>query len=418
MNAETATRTLCSGPLSPSEMTELLSHTAVLKLNGGLGTSMGLEKAKSLLEVKTGVTFLDLIARQIIYTRKKYGAKVRFILMNSFSTSEDTMEYMKEHYPDLAAEGGIELMQNMAPKVDANTLGPVYWPKNRELEWCPPGHGDLYPSLLGTGMLQKLLDEGIKYLFVSNSDNLGATLDLDVLKYFAGSGKGFLMEVASRTQADKKGGHLARRASDGAFVLRESAMVADCDKDAFQDVEKHKFFNTNNLWVELGQLKATMEENGGILPLPLIKNKKTVDPRLKSSTPVLQLETAMGSAITSFRKAAAILVPRSRFAPVKTCTDLFMLRSDAYRVSRDSRIVLSSQYVPVVSLSDEYKLIDDLDSLVPSTPSLVGCISLKVSGPVAIRPNAVFQGECSLVNATGKKQTVPGGDYVNLHKSW
>ena len=60
---------------------------------------------------------------------------------------------------------------------------------------CPPGHGDIYPSLLGSNFLDSLLKEGIKYLFVSNSDNLGATLDLDLLAYFAGSGKSFLMEV-------------------------------------------------------------------------------------------------------------------------------------------------------------------------------------------------------------------------------
>ena len=195
-------------------------------------------------------------------------------------------------------------------------------------------------------------------------------------------------------------------------------MVADADKHAFQDVTKHKFFNTNNLWVRLDALKATLDANDGVVPLPLIKNKKTVDPKLKTSTPVVQLETAMGSAITSFEKASAILVPRSRFAPVKTCTDLFVLRSDAYRVTRDHRVALASQYAPVVSLSDEYKLIEDLDRLVPSAPSLIGCISLKMSGPIAVRPNVVFHGSCVLANKSGKQQTVPGGDYVELAKDW
>lgn len=403
---------------SSLDVTKLLSQTAVLKLNGGLGTSMGLGIAKSLLEVKSEMTFLDIIAKQILHTRKKYGANVRFILMNSFSTSRDTMSYIKKQYPDLAAEEGIELMQNMAPKVDSNTLGPVYWPKDRDLEWCPPGHGDLYASLLGTGMLDKLLESGIKYLFVSNSDNLGATLDLDLLQYFASTGYGFMMEVASRTSADKKGGHLAKRIADGKFVLRESAMVADSDKEFFQDISKHKFFNTNNLWVELDALKSTMEAHGGLVPLPLIKNKKTVDPRLKTSTPVIQLETAMGSAITSFDKAGAVLVPRTRFAPVKTCTDLFALRSDAYRVSRDHRILLASQYAPVISLSDEYKLIDDLDKLVPSPPSLVGCISLTISGLVSIRPNVVFQGNCTVINKSSKQLTIPGGDYIDLQEEF
>lgn len=80
---------------------------------------------------------------------------------------------------------------------------------------CPPGHGDIYPSLLGSGMLERLLSEGIQYLFVSNSDNLGATLDLQLLQHFASSGAPFMMEVCERTAADKKGGHLARRKADG-----------------------------------------------------------------------------------------------------------------------------------------------------------------------------------------------------------
>ena len=103
---------------------------------------------------------------------------------------------------------------------------------------CPPGHGDIYSSLLGSGMLDRLIKSGIKYLFVSNSDNLGATLDLDLLAYFASSKKGFVCEVAERTAADKKGGHLAKRKSDGRLVLRESAMCPDDDKSAFEDISK------------------------------------------------------------------------------------------------------------------------------------------------------------------------------------
>ena len=80
---------------------------------------------------------------------------------------------------------------------------------------APPGHGDIYPSLVGSGMLERLLDQGIEYVFVSNSDNLGATLDLDILSHFAKTDGAFLMEVCKRTKGDKKGGHLAKRKSDG-----------------------------------------------------------------------------------------------------------------------------------------------------------------------------------------------------------
>lgn len=180
------------------------------------------------------------------------------------------------------------------------------------------------------------------------------------------------MECAERTAADKKGGHLAR-SKDGTLLLRESAQCPKEDEGAFQDVGKHKFFNTNNLWVNLKALKERMAVHGGSLPLPLIKNDKTVDPRDKKSTPVIQLETAMGAAIECFPGAGAVVVPRSRFAPVKTCGDLFLLRSDAYVVTPESTVELLAglSAAPMVKLDDNhYKLVDQLDGLVSTYPSL------------------------------------------------
>lgn len=387
--------------VAPSDVKDLLPQVAVLKLNGGLGTSMGLEKAKSLLVVKDGKTFLDLIADQVKHMRASYGSNVVFTLMNSFSTSADTKEYLSKAHADLMAEPFIELMQNMSPKVDAATSLPATYPAQPDMEWCPPGHGDIYPSLLGSGMLDKLVAAGIKYLFVSNSDNLGATLDLDLLAYFAKSGQAFLMEVCERTAADKKGGHLCRRKSDGKFLLRESAMCPDEDKKHFEDIAKHKFFNSNNLWVNLGALKAAMEASGGALDLPLIKNKKTVNPRDSKSTPVYQLETAMGSAIECFDNAGAIVVPRTRFAPVKTCSDLFLLRSDVYRIAEDSTIEATISPVPLIKLDDaHYKLVDQLEALVLNPPSLVHATALTVKGAVKFEKGVEFEGDC-VVEAVG-----------------
>ena len=102
--------------------TTLLSKTVVLKLNGGLGTGMGLDKAKSLLQVKGNDTFLDLTAKQVIQMRKDYGMEVRFMLMNSFSTSADTLAFFQKKYPTLAKEEGLEMMQNKVPKLDATTF--------------------------------------------------------------------------------------------------------------------------------------------------------------------------------------------------------------------------------------------------------------------------------------------------------
>ena len=344
-----------------------LSKCAMLKLNGGLGTGMGLEKAKSLLEVKDGNTFLDLIAQQVKHARRQYRKSVKFILMNSFSTSADTRAHLSKHHADLVSEPFFEFLQNKSPKVDAATLGPALHPDGRDLEWCPPGHGDIYASLVGSGMLDRLLKDGVEYLFVSNSDNLGATLDLELLDYFAESGAPFLMECCARTAADKKGGHLCKT-RDGKLILRESAQCPEKDEGSFQDVAKHRFFNTNNLWVSLPHLKRAMEAEGGALRLPLIKNEKNINPRDKSTPKCLQLETAMGAAIGCFEGARAIVVQRSRFAPVKTCADLFALRSDAYTLTPDFTVVLSSArgQVPLVKLDDKhYKMVGRVFLLLP-----------------------------------------------------
>jgi len=387
-----------------------------VKLNGGLGTGMGLEKAKSLLPLKDGMTFLDFIAKQVTDMRSTFGVPLAFMLMNSFATSADTLEYLSK-YDTLQTEGlPLEFQQNKAPKVTESDLTPASWPEKPECEWCPPGHGDLYPAMLGTESLATLLDKGYKYMFVSNSDNLGATMDLKLLTWFAQSGKPFAMECAQRTDADKKGGHLAQSAAGG-LLLRESAQCPDEDEKEFQNVGKYKYFNTNNLWVNLQALKETMDKNSGVLPLPVIKNSKTVDPRDKKSTKVLQLETAMGAAISSFPEAGAILIPRSRFAPVKTTNDMLALMSDAYEVSADFRMVLKAEregVPPTVKLDGMYKFVDQLNTLVPNgPPSLIGCKKLTVEGKVVFAAGVVFKGEVKVVSTGDEAKTLDAGEYVD-----
>jgi len=296
------------------EHSDLATQTVFLKLNGGLGTGMGLEKAKSLLRVRDELTFLDIIARQCLRLRSTVASQLRLVFMNSFSTSSDTAAALAS-YPEFGDPKQLELMQNKVPKIDVKTLAPAEWPQNRSLEWCPPGHGDLYTALLGSGLLERLLNDGKKYLFVSNSDNLGATLDLRLLDFFANSAAPFLMEVTPRTAADRKGGHLACTNADKRLLLRESAQCPEEDLVAFQDIERHRYFNTNNLWIRLDALRAVLERGDGLLPLPLIRNEKNVDPRDQNSPKVFQLEAAMGSAIECFDGAAALEVPRSRFSP-------------------------------------------------------------------------------------------------------
>jgi len=252
-------------------------------------------------------------------------------------------------------------------------------------------------------------------MFVSNSDNLGATMDLKLLTWFAKSGAPFAMECAARTDADKKGGHLAKK--EGGLLLREAAQCPDEDEKEFQNIGKYKYFNTNNLWVDLEALKSTMDANGGVLPLPVIKNGKTVDPRDKKSTKVLQLETAMGAAISSFPGAASILIPRTRFAPVKTTNDMLALMSDAYELTADYRMILKEAcggVPPNIKLDGMYKFVDALNTLVPDgPPSLVACKKLTIEGPVAFAAGVVFSGEVKVVNKGSEPKTLAAGEYTD-----
>ncbi len=376
-----------------------LESAVIIKLNGGLGTSMGMTKAKSLVEVKPGLSFLDLIARQVLALRERHGlaqatgsagraarpSGLPLLLMNSFRTQEDSLAVLAK-YPDLAGDLPLDFVQNKEPKLAADGLAPVEWPADPEFEWCPPGHGDIYPALVASGLLDRLLEAGYRTAFVSNADNLGAVLDPKILSWFQAEGVPFLMESARRSEADKKGGHLALRQSDGRLVLRESAQTADEDEAAFQDISRHRYFNVNSLWIDLPALKAELDASGGALRLPLIVNRKTVDPADSSSPAVVQLETAMGAAIEVFEGARSIEVGKERFAPVKTTNDLLTLRSDAYEVNDDWTITLAGgrDVPPIVDLDPKYfKLLADFEQRFPAgPPSLKRCDELLVRGDV------------------------------------
>ena len=390
---------------------EAVRRTAVIKLNGGLGTSMGMDRAKSLLCVRRGLSFLDVIARQVLHLRQEYGATLPLVFMNSFRTSADTMAAL-ERYEDLAVPGlPLEFLQNKEPKLRAADLTPVSWPVDPSLEWCPPGHGDIYTALRGTGLLQQIAAAGYKRVFVSNSDNLGAVPDARVAGWFAASGAPFAIEAVRRTPSDKKGGHFATRKLDGRIVLRETAQTLPRDKAALADLSRHKFTSTNNLWFDVDAMTAELDARDGILGLPLIRNVKTVDPADPRSPEVVQIETAMGAAIEIFEGARTIEVGRDRFVPVKTTNDLLVLRSDAYELGADFVLDQVPESLPLVDLSEVYKYVDDFDQRFASgVPSLEEARSLRVKGDWSFGDHVRVVGDVVL---EGERGHVESGTVLN-----
>ncbi len=396
--------------VSEQEAREALSATAIIKLNGGLGTSMGMTRAKTLLPVRDGRTFLDILVEQVQAARARYGVTLPLVFMNSFSTHADTLAALAAH-PGIEVPGiPLDFQQSQEPKLDAATLEPVSWPADPRLEWCPPGHGDLYPSMLDTGMLRTLVDAGYRYASVNNADNLGAAPDARLAGWFASTGAPFAMEVCRRTDMDRKGGHLAIRNSDGRYVLREVAQTPAEDMEFFLDEHRHQFFNTNSLWLDLPALLDRLTASGGAIGLPLIVNRKTVDPRDPDSAPVIQIESAMGAAIEVFAGSAAIAVPRSRFLPVKTTNELLLLRSDVYtRDEATGRMVQVSQTTPSITLDPAfYKTIADFEARFPAgAPSLREASALVVEGDWTFGENVTVTGRVRL-SADGAR-VVPAG---------
>ncbi len=385
---------------------DALASVAVIKLNGGLATSMGLEQPKSLVEAREGASFLDVIARQILSLRRRWSVTLPLVLMNSEVTRAPTDAALAAH-PELAVPGiAADFLQSMIPKLTRDSLEPVAWPANPELEWCPPGHGDVYASLRGSGMLAALLEHGYGYTMISNADNLGSTVDPRIAAYVATERIPFLMEVVEGTEADRKGGHLARRLADGRLVLRETAQTPPQDADSFRDYRRWRYYNTNSLWVSLEVLEQTLAARDGGLELPVIVNHKTVDPRDPGSAAVVQLESAMGAAVGSFADARLLLVPRTRFVPVKTTDDLLLLRSDVYRLGDGGEVAPAAGpggrgqvgRLPYVELDPlHYKLLDQFEQRFPDgPPSLRGAERLVVEGDVTFGAGVVVRGAVEL----------------------
>jgi UTP--glucose-1-phosphate uridylyltransferase len=385
---------------------QALSHSVMIKLNGGLGTSMGLTKAKSLIKVKNGMTFLEIILKQAEHLQ------VKLALMNSFNTHGDTLYALDAINPPCRP---LLFMQHKFPKILRQAFAPANWPQNPSLEWNPPGHGDIYTALYTSGMLQKLLDDGIRYAFISNSDNLGATMKKTLLGYFAKNEFPFMMEVAERAPSDMKGGHIARL-HDNRLILREIAQCPENELEAFQNIQFFRFFNTNNIWINLQYLKNLVETHGTI-QLPLILNPKFINPRDENSPAVFQIETAMGAAISLFPKATAVKVPRSRLIPVKKCNDLLAVRSDCYVLSEDYHLMLSplrkSDSIQIKLDPAYYGKLNQLDERFSAgVPSLLHCESLTIEGDVFFEPHVTVRQKAVIKNSKSRRAIIPEGTVI------
>ena len=389
----------------------VFNQSVRIVLNGGLGTTMGLTGPKSLIEAKNGKTFLEIILKQA------ENSGVQLALMNSFNTQDATLAALSKLKP---SPPPLQFIQHKFPKIRQQDLTPAAWPQNPELEWNPPGHGDVFTALNTSGMLKQLLENGIRYAFIHNLDNLGAGMEESLLGYFAENGFSFMMEVAEKTPADIKGGHLARH-HNGRLLLREAAQCPRDEISAFEDITRYGFFNTNNIWINLESLKTLFEKEHTI-HLPMILNPKTLDPRNEGSPPVFQIETAMGAAISLFDDTTAVRVPRSRFFPVKSCNDLLALRSDCYVLGEKNNLRIApkrlangrSDSIKISLDTDFYGKIDLLEERFnQGLPSLVDCESINIDGDVYFEDNVTIKGRVSIINSRSSPAIIKKGTIID-----
>lgn len=396
---------------SGEAVAQLLKKVVVVKLNGGLGTSMGCKGPKSAIPVRGDLTFLDLTVQQIEHLNQSHGVDVPLVLMNSFNTDDDTEKIIRKYHGRQVRILTFE--QSCYPRIHKDTLLPVAKDTNVQdsLEaWYPPGHGDFYESLKNSGLLDKFLAEGLEYCFVSNVDNLGATVDLKILNVLVNSPDNrpeFLMEITDKTTADVKGGTLIEY--DDTLRLLEIAQVPKERVNDFKSVKTFKYFNTNNLWIKLDAIDRVVSD--GSLSMEIIVNPKT----LRDGVPVIQLETAIGAAMKCFRRGLGVRVPRSRFLPVKKTSDLLLVMSDLYELQHGA-LVMSPRRVfpmtPSITLGGHFVKNREFMSRFASIPGVVDLDHLTVSGDVTFGKGVTLKGTVIIVSALGDNIDIPAGSVL------
>ena len=272
----------------------------MIKLNGGLGTSMGLDRAKSLLEVRDGLSFLDIIARQVLAAREEHDVTLPLVFMNSWRTRDDTAARARGLRPR-----GRATCRWTSCRTRSRSSAPTTSPRSsgrrtRTSSGARPGTATSTPPCAAAGCWTGSSRP-------ASSGRSCRTPTTSARRPTPGSPSGspssgapFAIEAVRRTPSDRKGGHFARRTSDERIVLRETAQTLDEDKEALADLSRHRYCSTNNLWFDLEAMRDELDRRDGVLGLAMIKNTKTVDPADADSPEVIQIETAMGAAIEVF----------------------------------------------------------------------------------------------------------------------
>lgn len=384
------------------EIKDFLDKVVILKLNGGLGIGMGLKGPKSAIEVYPGITFLDLTVMHVEHMNTKYFCDIPLVLMNSFNTDEETKKIIHKY-----AHSKVKIttfQQSKYPRFYKDTLNPIprpgapFDPK----EWYPPGSGDVFSSLKASGMLDKFIKEGKEYIFISNVENLGAVLDMKILAHVFSTKPEFALEVTDRISTDVTGGFLGK--VDGKVHLMELSQVPH-EKISHFTPRNYRYWNTNNLWVNLAAVQKVI--NDKTLELDFVVTNVTTDSRHQ-----ILLETPAGMAIQNFASSRAIHVPRIRYRPVKSTSQLMLAQSNIFQFHKGEMIMNPKREpatVPLIKLGEEFSKASGYAQRLKSIPDLVELEHLTVSGDVHFGADITLKGTVIIVANHGERVDIPDG---------
>jgi len=391
-------------PLSDDATAALLAKIVCVKLSGGLGTSMACAFPKALIEVRDDTTLLDLCVRQLVHYNTRFGANVPLALMTSFHTRRALAANLAYYRSKLDIH---TFEQSAQPRIDAETHSPLPDPQLSDAidpsQWYPPGHGEFYESFARSGLLAAFIAQGREWAFVSNIDNPGAQPDPRILAHIQEemASCDFCAEVTPKTLSDVKGGVFIR--VDGQIRLIESAQIPESLKADFKGNSAFKYFNTNNLWINLRALKSLVDNDQ--ISTDVISNIK----RLPNNRRIVQLESAISSAARVFAAPACLAVSRDRFMPIKTCDDLLPLLSGLVRIDPRGFCALTTAALPLIKLGQHFASLREFGERMGAAPELTGLTHLTVAGRVRFGRGVRLRGNVIIIASDDREICIPDG---------
>jgi len=301
-------------------------EVAVVVIAGGMATRFG-GGVKAAVDVVPGCSFLQAKLKDARETGRRANVEIPFCVMTSFATKDGIVR----HILDRGLDGPDIHIFEQSASIRLTPEGEIFRGKDGEPSYYAPGHGDFFEAFRKCGLRDELAAKGVRYLFFSNVDNLGATLDPRIIGYHVRHGRDMTAEVTPNIGQDKAGCAVV---ADGRLRLMEGFRLPE-NAPPFPDLSINTFvFSVDALAREI--------------PLVSYLVRKEVEgcPALQAERVTCEATEALDAEGNPLLSLACIRVPRSgrrgsffdgRFYPVKEPADLERVREQLLETTRSQR---------------------------------------------------------------------------------